>query len=307
MELNLIQAEHVKMFNERRTFTGNTDNYAILSSDAEVLAQLGRITSKRTELDEAINIKIIDTSGESPEKQSAKGTVIKTLGKKARASAIYFRRQGMLTEAASCKKPKTYYEDLLDEDIINKLNDVRGILFTNKANLGNFGVTDAWFLIVDAQIQALSDLITAPSSAQAAADAANGVIDTKIDEMMVFQDDLDVLVMNAFEDTHEGLVNALIALNKLTTLGRRHNEVEFLAKRASDGSVINHLKIEIRDEITGLIVKTVYTNSGGEALAYSKIKNYIATASGARLVSQEVGFRLQFRKKIHIDLLMKNV
>ena len=293
----------MQAFDNRKKFIFDLTNHPILTSDFNVNESIGLIVTQRDVIDQIIIQKTTDTSGNTPAKTAAETLAIATLGNKARSCAVKLKRSGLTNEATTCSRPKSYYTRQKDQEIVSVLTNTRNILFTNRTLLSTYVNTD-WFTLVDLQIQNLADEIATPTSARQAIDSANTDLNTNITLMNELNEDINHQVIDAFETTRPAFVEAFIATDNHSTLGKHHDIIDFSALN-HDASPINRLQIDIIDTATNLLIKTLFTDVHGLANTTGKIHDYYAKAHKDGLIDQQILFRPIHRDTIHVDFIMQ--
>ncbi len=308
MELSNHQNEKIAMFNQRKDFVAAEPIHTLFYGNINVKNKNNQIIDIRVLLDKAVAKKIADSSGVKPAQTLARDKATKKLGNKARACAVYFQEPAHLdiAIAATLKKPKSYYDHKSAENIPATMANVRTILFDNATALAPYGVDTAYFTALDLLIQSMIDSLPAPTSAVQSEYAGDRQINQYIASTDTAYEQMDALVIDAFDETNHNDVTAFLATAKQTTVGVRHNTVDISVKKA-DGTGINRVAIEIRDTVTGEVTKTIFTDANGLAEFICPNQDFYAVAIASGFVTQTILFHPVYRGTFHLDFVMAAV
>jgi hypothetical protein len=276
----------------------------LFDGDAVTLAKKGEIDINFGFLNDSITGKLVDGSGNEGQKILLRDKATKTLGNKARGCAPYFHDHDLLDIEAILNHTKTYYDDYKQEEIVGILKGVRKVLFDNEGVLGPYHVDAPWFVIVDGQIQDLQDVIPVIGDAHEASGAANVNVDKYISLVDKGYDQLDGIVINAFDEGHHDEVEAFLATRGQDTIGRHHNNVACSMKLSPAMTGIDHGLIVFTDPATGLVIKSIHVDAFGLGNVIMKLGEYYATASAPGCVTQQKLFRPLYRDTLHLDFVM---
>ena len=204
MELSNHQNEKIGMFDQRRDFVKAEPIHTLFYSNDNVKNKNNEIIAIRVELDKAVAKKIADSSGVKPAQTLDRDKATKKLGNKARACAVYFQEPAHLdlTIAAVLKRPKSFYDHKSAENIPGTMANVRTILSDNATALATYGVDTAYFTTLDILIQKMIASLPAPTSAVQSEYAGDREINQYIDQTDTAYEQIDALVIDAFEDTN---------------------------------------------------------------------------------------------------------
>lgn len=305
MELSNTQNEKITMFNHRRDFIAQPAIHTLFYDDPIVKAKILQTIATRILLDKATAQKLKDTSGDASQKSLTRDTVIKTIGNKARGCAVYFEENDLLDIAATLSKKKSYYEKLTSQDLFTVVSATRQILFDNEIPLTPYGINTAFFTLLDTQILKMSDWSTKPTSERQLQYAG----DVEIDKYIIINDkqfdQLDSLVVNAFEESNPDDIAAFLKTGNQATVGVRHNIIAGSILLLPDSIAINRAKIDIIDTVTGDIVKTIFSDAHGLFEFNCQNKDFFAKATAEGCVTQQILFHPVYRGTFNLNFLMQ--
>ena len=304
MELSNHQNEKIAMFNQRRDFVAAEPIHTLFYANENVKNKNNEIIGIRVLLDKAVTKKLADNSGVLPAKTAARDKATTKIGNKARACAVYFQEPAHqdLEIAAALAKPKTFYDRKSSEDIPATMDNVRSILFANETALSTYGVNTAWFTALDILITKMVESLPAPKSALESEYAGDAQINRYIIATDTAYEQMDALVIDAFDETNHNDVTEFLATAHQSTVGTRHNIVDASMKLAGRG--INLGKIEIRETDTGTVTKVIFMDAHGLGEFICRNNDFYAVASANGCVTQTILFKPIYRGTFHLDFEM---